>query len=157
MEFNETTETSNIASIFGGTTFDSTMEDEEDGSEELTRNNDSNAATILIKYYGKLMHHPVLNSFNLSREYIESTLEPDAGDLDDVSMSTTVSTIVVLVKALIIGFIILAAIFGNMLVIVSVMQHRRLRYVFSKLDEILNYISNVLMHIFCTFCARYMS
>ncbi|XP_055380911.1 octopamine receptor beta-1R-like isoform X2 [Condylostylus longicornis] len=38
-------------------------------------------------------------------------------------------TIVLLIKCFIIGFIILAAIFGNMLVIVSVMQHRKLRVI----------------------------
>lgn len=36
--------------------------------------------------------------------------------------------LLVVVKCFIIGFIILAAILGNMLVIVSVMQHRKLRY-----------------------------
>lgn len=136
MTINETTTTTveqqsnNVAIIAGVRAFDSIMDDE-DGVDDLMTgviSNDSTAAAVLVKYYGKLMHHPVLNSFNISREYIESTLEPGTdGDQDDVSMASTVSTIVIMCKALIIGFIILAAIFGNMLVIVSVMQHRRLR------------------------------
>lgn len=36
-------------------------------------------------------------------------------------------SIVLLIKCFIMGFIILAAIFGNLLVIVSVMRHRKLR------------------------------
>lgn len=130
MAINETTTggPSNTVAILAGSTLDAIMDDE-DGADDLMVGNDSAAASILVKYYGKLMHHAVLNSFNISREYIESTLEPesDVGDRDDVSVASMVSILVVLGKALIIGFIILAAIFGNMLVIVSVMQHRRLR------------------------------
>lgn len=47
----------------------------------------------------------------------------DGGDLDDVNI------IFVLFKAIFISFIILSAILGNMLVIVSVMRNRRLRWV----------------------------
>lgn len=51
----------------------------------------------------------------------------DAGDAsaDDADGSTHVT--LVFVKCFVIGFIILAAILGNMLVIVSVMRHRKLR------------------------------
>lgn len=129
MATNETTtigEQSNTVAILAGVALDAIMDDD-DSSDDLASANESATSTFLLKYYGKLMHHPVLNSFNISREYIESTLEPENGDQNDVSMASTVSIFVLMCKAIIIGFIILAAIFGNMLVIVSVMQHRRLR------------------------------
>lgn len=75
-----------------------------------------------VNYYGKLMKQSLMNSFNINDEFIESTTVPDSND-----NSMAVMTIVLLCKCFIIGFIILAAIFGNMLVIVSVMQHRKLR------------------------------
>lgn len=51
----------------------------------------------------------------------DSALAGNADTLDQLQV------LLVIVKCLIIGFIILAAILGNMLVIVSVMQHRKLR------------------------------
>lgn len=77
---------------------------------------------IFNNYYGKLMKQSLMNSFNINDEFIESTTVPDSNDT-----SVGVWTIVLICKLFIIGFIILAAIFGNMLVIVSVMQHRKLR------------------------------
>lgn len=50
-----------------------------------------------------------------------STALADAGEADSAHLTF------VIVKCFIIGFIILAAILGNMLVIVSVMRHRKLR------------------------------
>lgn len=67
-----------------------------------------------------------MNSFFNINDFIESTTVPDG--IDNVVETTAENNVIILiVKCFVIGFIILAAIFGNMLVIVSVMQHRKLR------------------------------
>lgn len=103
--------------------------------------------------YGKLLQPSIMNTFNVTLEYIESTVEPEtamaaaaaaasvehsvgggisgAGDDAHGGAFATIHSVGaiagLLTKCIIMSFIILAAIFGNMLVIVSVMQHRRLR------------------------------
>lgn len=102
---------------------------------ELNENRQSNVATIKLNYdddtnailhYGNLVKQSSMNSFFNVNHYIESTTVPDDG-IDNIVESTTANNIILIVKCFVIGFIILAAIFGNMLVIVSVMQHRKLR------------------------------
>lgn len=102
---------------------------------ELNENRQSNVATIKFNYdddtnailhYGNLVKQSSMNSFFNVNHYIESTTVPDDG-IDNIVESTTANNIILIVKCFVIGFIILAAIFGNMLVIVSVMQHRKLR------------------------------
>lgn len=122
-----TTGQSSVVALIAGATLNAIMDEEDDGNDELLQGEANDSAALLVNFYDKLMHQAVLNSFNISREYIESTLEPENGSGDDVTTASTAATVLLMVKALIIGFIILAAIFGNMLVIVSVMQHRRLR------------------------------
>lgn len=85
----------------------------------------SNGADTVAHYYGKLMKQSLLNTFNINDEFIESTTVPDLGEGGINAMYST--TIVLIFKCFVIGFIILAAIFGNMLIMVSVMQHRKLR------------------------------
>ncbi|KAH8264134.1 hypothetical protein KR038_003335 [Drosophila bunnanda] len=53
----------------------------------------------------------------------------DAGDASSEDADGSTHLILVFVKCFVIGFIILAAILGNMLVIVSVMRHRKLRII----------------------------
>lgn len=124
-------------------------------------------ASLVAEWFGKLLQPAVMNSFNVTLEYIETTGRPDADDLDDAGdggrlllasaalagvgrhNATTAdgaadglwldrdadglaavrigAMAALLAKWVVMSFIILAAIFGNMLVIVSVMQHRRLR------------------------------
>lgn len=99
---------------------------------ELKENRQSNVATRFnydedtnsIMFYGKLVKQTPMNSFFNVNDFIESTTVPDS---DNVAETTT--SVILIFKCFVIGFIILAAIFGNMLVIVSVMQHRKLRYV----------------------------
>ena len=102
---------------------------------ELNENRQSNVATIKLNYdddtnailhYGNLVKQSSMNSFFNVNHYIESTTVPDDG-IDNIVESTTANNIILIAKCFVIGFIILAAIFGNMLVIVSVMQHRKLR------------------------------
>lgn len=76
-------------------------------------------------HYGNLVKQSSMNSFFNVNDFIESsTIVPDP---DNVAESLTTSSAILIVKCFVFGFIILAAIFGNMLVIVSVMQHRKLR------------------------------
>lgn len=76
-------------------------------------------------HYGKLVKQSSMNSFFNVNDFIESsTLVPDP---DNVAESMTAASAIIIVKSFVFGFIILAAIFGNMLVMVSVMQHRKLR------------------------------
>lgn len=92
---------------------------------ELNETRQSNVATSEDEdaiNYGNLVKQSLMNSFNVN-DFIESNIST-IHDSDDVVDSPI---IFLLVKCFIIGFIILAAIFGNMLVIVSVMQHRKLR------------------------------
>lgn len=103
---------------------------------ELNENRQSNVATIKFNYdddtntilhYGNLVKQSSMNSFFNVNDFIESTTTvPDDG-IDNIVESTTANNVILIVKCFVIGFIILAAIFGNMLVIVSVMQHRKLR------------------------------
>lgn len=102
---------------------------------ELNENRQSNVATIKFNYdddtnailhYGNLVKQSSMNSFFNVNDFIESTTVPDDG-IDNIVESTTANNVILIVKCFVIGFIILAAIFGNMLVIVSVMQHRKLR------------------------------
>lgn len=102
---------------------------------ELNTNRQSNVATIKFNYddnandvlhYGNLVKQSSMNSFFNINDFIESATVPDG--IDNVVESTAENNIIILiVKCFVIGFIILAAILGNMLVIVSVMQHRKLR------------------------------
>lgn len=89
---------------------------------ELNTNRQSN----VILHYGNLVKQSSMNSFFNINDFIESTTVPDG--IDNFVESTAENNVIILiVKCFVIGFIILAAIFGNMLVIVSVMQHRKLR------------------------------
>lgn len=101
---------------------------------ELNENRQSNVPTIKFNYdddtnailhYGNLVKQSSMNSFFNVNDFIESTTVPDG--IDNIVESTTANNVILIVKCFVIGFIILAAIFGNMLVIVSVMQHRKLR------------------------------
>lgn len=103
---------------------------------ELNKNRQSNVATIKFNYdddtnailhYGHLVKLSSMNSFFNVNDFIESTTVPDDDGNDNSVESTTANNVILIVKCFVIGFIILAAIFGNMLVIVSVMQHRKLR------------------------------
>lgn len=105
---------------------------------ELNKNRQSNVATIKFNYdddtnailhYGHLVKQSTMNSFYNVNDFLESTTNvPDDPDGHGNSVeSTTANNVILIVKCFVIGFIILAAIFGNMLVIVSVMQHRKLR------------------------------
>lgn len=101
------------------------------------------AAHFVAQLYGKLLQPSIMNTFNVSLEYIESSTTPDAalaaaatgdgiggggGAGDAITAALNIGAVLgLLCKCVIMSFIILAAIFGNMLVIVSVMQHRRLR------------------------------
>lgn len=104
----------------------------------------ADAVTLVANLYDKLLQPSLMNTFNVSLEYIESTTQPDAAlaandtsggggniggfaDGDVVGPLGIAAIVALLCKCVIMSFIILAAIFGNMLVIVSVMQHRRLR------------------------------
>lgn len=103
---------------------------------ELNENRQSNVATIQLNYdddtntilqHGHFVKQSSMNSsFNVN-DFIESTTVPDNGLDDYIVESTTANHVILIVKYFVIGFIILAAIFGNMLVMVSVMQHRKLR------------------------------
>lgn len=115
-------------------------------------------ASLVAEWYGKLLQPAVMNSFNVTLEYIETTGRPDADDDEQLLLLASAALAgghhnattdadgdglwldreglaavrvgamaALLAKWVIMSFIILAAIFGNMLVIVSVMQHRRLR------------------------------
>lgn len=93
---------------------------------ELNETRQSNVATNEDEdtiNYGNLVKQSLMNSFNVN-DFIESNISTLNGT-DGVITDPPI--ILLLVKCFIIGFIILAAIFGNMLVIVSVMQHRKLR------------------------------
>lgn len=95
---------------------------------ELKENRQSNVATRLNyddnnTIYGNLMKQSSMQSFFNVNEFMESTT---VSNFDNVTVVDP-PTALLLFKCFIIGFIILAAIFGNMLVIVSVMQHRKLR------------------------------
>lgn len=79
------------------------------------------------QFYGKLMKQSLMNTFNVNDEFIESTTLPDTGGGGGGGVAVHAMTIVLIFKCFVIGFIILAAIFGNMLIMVSVMQHRKLR------------------------------
>ncbi|XP_037046271.1 octopamine receptor beta-1R-like isoform X2 [Bradysia coprophila] len=95
---------------------------------ELNETRQSNVATSEDEdaiNYGNLVKQSLMNSFNVN-DFIESNIST-VHDIDDVVVDSPI--IFLLVKCFIIGFIILAAIFGNMLVIVSVMQHRKLRVI----------------------------
>lgn len=120
MEWNESrqsnvvsTTTATIISVTGGSN-DASVEDGR-----------ANGADTVAHYYGKLMKQSLMNTFNVNEEFIESTTVPDLGEGGVVSMYWT--PIAFFLKCFVIGFIILAAIFGNMLIMVSVMQHRKLR------------------------------
>lgn len=100
---------------------------------ELMENRQSHVATRFnydddtnsVMHYGKLVKQSSMNSFFNVNDFIESsTVVPDP---DNVAESMTTSSAILIVKCFVFGFIILAAIFGNMLVMVSVMQHRKLR------------------------------
>lgn len=120
MEWNETRQ-SNVASTTTATII-SVNSGSDDAAGEDSR---SNGADAVAHYYGKLMKQSLMNTFNVNNEFIESTTVPD---LSEGGVSTMYSsTIVLIFKCFVIGFIILAAIFGNMLIMVSVMQHRKLR------------------------------
>lgn len=100
---------------------------------ELMENRQSHVATRFnydddtnsVMHYGKLVKQSSMNSFFNVNDFIESsTIVPDP---DNVAESMTAASAILIVKCFVFGFIILAAIFGNMLVMVSVMQHRKLR------------------------------
>lgn len=99
---------------------------DDDQTMELNETRQSNVATSIEDEddinYGNLVKQSLMNSFNVN-DFIESNISIHGSD-DTVEDS---AFIFLLIKCCIIGFIILAAIFGNMLVIVSVMQHRKLR------------------------------
>lgn len=50
-------------------------------------------------------------------------------EISDLSLEPSVSLWELLIKSAVMGFIILAALFGNLLVMVSVMRHRKLRVI----------------------------
>lgn len=106
--------------------------------DDIENNNDDNIVNI-NNHYGKLVKQSLMNNFNIN-DFIESTVpgSSDGGGVgniginnhsngDDELVDIQSTFIFLLFKCFVIGFIILAAIFGNMLVIVSVMQHRKLR------------------------------
>lgn len=113
------------------------MRASDDDIMELNKNRQSNVATIKFNYdddtnaifhYGHLMKQSTMNSFYNVNDFLESTTHvPDGNGTGHSAESTTANNVILIVKCFVIGFIILAAIFGNMLVIVSVMQHRKLR------------------------------
>lgn len=102
---------------------------------ELNENRQSNVATIKYNYdddtnpmlhYENLVKQSSMNSFFNINDLNESTTVPDDG-VDNFVDWNTVINVIIIIKCFAMCFIILAAIFGNMLVIVSVMQHRKLR------------------------------
>lgn len=105
---------------------------------EIDANRQSNVATDLYNFdetdynanklihYDKLVRQSPMNNFFNVNDFIDSTTIPEHS-VDNIAQTTT--NILLIFKCFIISFIILAAIFGNMLVIVSVMQHRKLRLV----------------------------
>lgn len=120
MEWNETRQ-SNLAS-----TTTATILSVSSGSNVAgVKNGSINGADTVANYYGKLMKQSLMNTFNVNDEFIESTTVPDLSEGGAGTMYST--TIILIFKCFVIGFIILAAIFGNMLIMVSVMQHRKLR------------------------------
>lgn len=88
--------------------------------------------TTSVMHYGKLVKQSSMNSFFNVNDFIDTsstTLVPDPESSgQNVTESIGASNAILIMKCFIFGFIILAAIFGNMLVMVSVMQHRKLRY-----------------------------
>ncbi|XP_031616773.1 octopamine receptor beta-1R-like isoform X1 [Contarinia nasturtii] len=104
---------------------------------ELNENRQSNVATIKYNYdddtnpmlrYENLVKQSSMHSFYNINDFNESTTVPDDGD-DTVVDWNTIINVIIIIKCFAMCFIILAAIFGNMLVIVSVMQHRKLRVI----------------------------
>lgn len=78
-------------------------------------------------HYENLLSQSSMDSLFNIHDLI-STIVPDEDENGNIGdTSTAASSIIIVIKCFVIGFIILAAIFGNMLVIVSVMQHRKLR------------------------------
>lgn len=106
-----------------------------DDNDYNNNDDDNNVININNNHYGKLVKQSLMNNFNIN-DFIESTV-PGSGsgnsvgginnNGDDEFGDIQSTFIFLLFKCFVIGFIILAAIFGNMLVIVSVMQHRKLR------------------------------
>lgn len=84
--------------------------------------------TNSLMHYGNLVKQSSMNSFFNVNDFIESTTVPETDNATASTDSTTTEQIMHIAKCFVIGFIILAAIFGNMLVMVSVMQHRKLRW-----------------------------
>lgn len=101
------------------------------------KNRQSNVAMIRFNYdndtqnvhhFENLFTQSSMHSFFNINDFMSSTSVPDSDENSNiVDSSTAASSILIVIKCFVIGFIILAAIFGNMLVIVSVMQHRKLR------------------------------
>lgn len=111
-----------------------------DDNDYNNNDDDNNVININNNHYGKLVKQSLMNNFNIN-DFIESTV-PGSGSGNSVGGDGNIGInnngddefgdiqstfIFLLFKCFVIGFIILAAIFGNMLVIVSVMQHRKLR------------------------------
>lgn len=104
---------------------------------EFKKNRQSNVAmkrfnyeddTTNVHHYENLLSQSSMDSFLNINELLSSTIVPDGDENgNSVDASTAASSIIIVIKCFVIGFIILAAIFGNMLVMVSVMQHRKLR------------------------------
>lgn len=101
------------------------------------KNRQSNVAMIRFNYdndtqsvqhFDHLFTQSSMHSFFNINDFISSSTVPDPDENSNiVDSSAAASSILIVIKCFVIGFIILAAIFGNMLVIVSVMQHRKLR------------------------------
>lgn len=121
MEFNETRQSyvATNAAVF-------IDNDENDVVTDATADVGSTTGDTVSQFYGKLMKQSLMNTFNVNDEFIESTTVPDGGG-GGGGAAVHAMTIVLIFKCFVIGFIILAAIFGNMLIMVSVMQHRKLR------------------------------
>ncbi|CAD7085131.1 unnamed protein product [Hermetia illucens] len=103
----------NITAIY--VTLQSTEEEELIGTTTTTATLDSDSDTLLVNQTTKSILN-IVDDVNL-----------DGISTDELLDATETLSVVLVLKCFVISFIILAAIFGNMLVIVSVMRHRKLR------------------------------
>ncbi|XP_037913035.1 octopamine receptor beta-1R-like isoform X2 [Hermetia illucens] len=105
----------NITAIY--VTLQSTEEEELIGTTTTTATLDSDSDTLLVNQTTKSILN-IVDDVNL-----------DGISTDELLDATETLSVVLVLKCFVISFIILAAIFGNMLVIVSVMRHRKLRVI----------------------------
>ena len=97
----------------------------------------SSASNATFSQNEQRQHHQHFNQLSLLYELVSSTLDPllnsnisnindSVSDQNNVNEEWT-DVVLLVLKASIMVFIIIAAIFGNLLVIISVMRHRKLR------------------------------